>query len=486
LSRSRSVIGRLLIDGGACPVSLGTGRPQSTKALGNPNCALTDLEQLPRIVWGMPSEWEQAARLARRTGFGATGADVDAVVRMGPNHYASALLAADPTTDPGAKATPPPHFAPIARLGKQPSKTAKMQRNKQRGEQLRSLTAWWLRRMVAVEQPFGEKLTFCWHNHFATSAKKVKDASAMLGQNATLRTLGRGDFRRLAYAMLVDPAMLRWLDGQKNTATAPNENLAREFMELFTLGHGDAYTETDVREGARALTGWRFSHDGTAALRAKLHDDKPKTVLGVSGNLDAAGFCDAVLAQPGAPSYLATRMWGQLASDTTPSAAVVDRLVSAYGPKRDIGALLTALLTAPEFAAAQNSIVVTPVEWLVGVVRSLRVPIKTDADAVKLTRVLRGLGQVPFFPPSVAGWPSGQAWLSTAAVNVRMQAALSLTRAGDLSALDGTAPSRVDAVGHLLGVGSWSARSAAVLRAAASDPERLVAVAVNTPEYLTN
>jgi uncharacterized protein (DUF1800 family) len=114
------------------------------------------------------------------------------------------------------------------------------------------------------------------------------------------------------------------------------------------------------------------------------------------------------------------------------------------------------------------------------------VPVKTDAEAKKLLRVLKGLGQVPFYPPSVAGWPSGQAWLSTAAVSLRMQAALTLARAGDVSPLDGSAPSRVDAVAHLIGVGSWSARSSAVLRATASDPERLVALALNTPEYLTN
>ncbi len=436
----------------------------------------------------MPSQWESAARLVRRTGFGATGAQVDAAVQMGTAHYVSSMLAADPGADRGAKATPMPRFPAInyGDKGAARDKTAKKALNKQRGEQLKAMTAWWLRRMIAVEQPFGEKLTFCWHNHFATSAKKVKDPGLMLGQNTKLRTLGRGDFHTLAYGMLTDAAMLRWLDGQQNTSKAPNENLAREFMELFTLGHGDAYTEADVREGARALTGWRANLDGTTAFRANLHDNGSKTVLGVTGNLDAASFCNAALAVPGAARYLATRMWGQLVSDTPPSAAVLDRLVSAYAAKRDVSAMLAAMFTAPEFDAAHGSIVVTPVEWLVGVVRALRVPVKTDGDAIQLIRVLMGLGQIPFYPPSVAGWPSGQAWLSTAAVDLRLQTATALASAGDLSALDGSAPSRVDAVAHLLGIGSWSARSSAVLRAAASDPKRLVALAVNTPEYLTN
>ena len=434
----------------------------------------------------MLSQWETAARLVRRTGFGASGADVDAALRLGLARYVSSVLAADPAADRGAKATPAPHFAAIDYAGNKADKAARKELKKQRKDQLRSMTAWWVRRMVAVEVPFGEKLTFCWHNHFATSATKVKDPSLMLEQNAKLRTLGRGGFHALAYTLLTDAAMLRWLDGQQNTSKAPNENLSREFMELFTLGHGDAYTEADVREGARALTGWRANPDGGTEFRSNLHDNGPKTVLGVSGNLDAAGFCDAVLAVPGSARYVVTRMWRQLVSDAPPSADVVDRLVAAYGTKRDLGATLEAMLTAPEFATAHGSIVINPVEWLVGVVRTLRIPVKTDADAGKLMRVLHAMGQLPFYPPSVGGWPSGQAWLSTAAVDLRLQAASALVGAADLSALDGSAPSRVDAVAHLLGIGTWSARSSAVLRAAANDPQRLVALAVNTPEYLTN
>jgi uncharacterized protein (DUF1800 family) len=435
----------------------------------------------------MLSQWDAVARLVRRTGFGARGADVDAALQMGPARYVTAILRADPTLDPGARATPIP-WLPLVDVDVDGATDPATQerRRKQHNEQLRSMAAWWVRRMVAVEAPFGEKLTFCWHNHFATSAEKVRDPGLMLAQNAKLRRLGRGDFRSLAYAMLTDAAMLRWLDGEQNTSKAPNENLSREFMELFTLGHGDRYTETDVREGARALTGWRPSPSGGTEFRPNLHDNGRKTVLGVTGDLDAAGFCDATLAVPGSARYVATRMWGQLVSDIPPNSAVLDQLVSAYGPDRDLSAMLEAMLTAPEFAAAHGSTVVAPVEWLIGVVRALRVPVRTDAAAARLAFVLQAMGQLPLFPPSVGGWPSGQAWLSTAAVDLRLRAASSLVRTADLSALDGPTPSRVDAVGHLLGIGSWSARSAAVLRAAAGSPKRLVALAVNTPEYLTN
>jgi uncharacterized protein (DUF1800 family) len=341
--------------------------------------------------------------------------------------------------------------------------------------------------MIPAERPFGEKLTFCWHNHFATAATKVRNASWLRAQNETLRRLGRGDFRALALAMLTDAAMLRWLDGEKNTAAAPNENLSREFMELFTLGHGDAYTETDVREGARALTGWRIRRDGSTYLRAPQHDHDRKTVLGRTGNLDAAGFCDAVLAQPGAARYLAARMWGQLVSDTPPTSAVVDRLVATYGPVRDLTGLLRTMFTVPQFAAAAGTMVINPVEWLIGAVRALRVPVPDDASVRKLIVVLRALGQIPFYPPNVSGWPSGHAWLSSAAADARMKAASALVKAADLDAVSGAAATgRVDAVGHLLGVGAWTARTRAVLAGTVADPRRLVAVALNTPEYLTN
>jgi uncharacterized protein (DUF1800 family) len=435
----------------------------------------------------MGADWAGTARLLRRTGFGTTGAAVDAALAGGAASYVARLLADDPAADTGAVTTPVPTFDRIEPAGRSATKQQRAHRNKQVGSQLMALTAWWVRRMVAVEQPFGEKLTFCWHNHFATAATKVRDANSLAAQNATLRRLGRGDFRTLALAMLTDAAMLRWLDGELNTAGAANENLSREFMELFALGHGNGYTETDVREGARALTGWKIRADGSTFLNPRQHDSGSKTLLGVTGNLDQSGYCDAVLSQPDSPRYLATRWWGQLVSDTAPSAGLVDRLATAYGPGRSMTRLLTGMLTAPEFATAQGSIVIDPVEWLIGTVRALKVPVTDDDRARKLIVVLRALGQLPFYPPNVSGWPSGQAWLSTAAADLRMQIAAALVSGGDISVVTDAGPSsRLAATAHLLGIASWSAGTAATLRGAAGNPVQLVTVALNTPEYLTN
>jgi uncharacterized protein (DUF1800 family) len=341
--------------------------------------------------------------------------------------------------------------------------------------------------MVAVQQPIHEKLTLLWHNHFATSAEKVRQVSDMAAQNQKLRRLSLGDFRTFAYAMLTDAAMLWWLDAQTNTAKAPNENLAREFMELFALGHGNGYTEDDVRDGARALTGWVIKPGGEPSLVSKRHDRTAKTIFGVTRNFDAGEFCDVVLGQPKSPQYVAGRLWQQLASDTPPSPQALDRLVVAYGHARNLRALTHAILTDDEFTGSRAGIVNTPVEWLVGVVRTLRVPVDTPARLKMVDSTLHALGQRPFYPPNVGGWPHGRVWMSTASADVRMRAASQLARAGDLSTVDAVATGdRIDAVGYLIGIGAWSDRTVAALKPLTRNPVQLVAAAVNTPEYLTS
>ena len=436
---------------------------------------------------GQSTQWVATARMLRRAGFGVTGREVDAVVSRDWPAYVDSMLRASPGADPGAIATPMPSLEPPRAPGKGATPAARKQYNKQLSEQLGVLSEWWLRRMVAVNQPLHEKLTLLWHNHFATSAQKVRVAAHMGAQNQKLRTLSLGDFRTLAYAMLTDAAMLRWLDGQANTAQAPNENLAREFMELFTLGHGNGYTEDDVRAGARALTGWVIDADGRASMNPKRHDTGAKTLFSATHDFDAAGFCDSVLAQPKSADYVAGRLWRQLASDEPPSPRALDRLVSAYGPGRDLRALTKAILTDDEFTAGKAAMVNTPVEWLVGVIRALRVPVDEPARLRMVDTTLRTLGQRPFYPPSVGGWPSGQVWLSTASAGARLRAAAQLARAADLSGIEGTGPGdRVDAVGYLIGVGAWSDRTVKALQPLVRRPPQLVAGAVNTPEYLTS
>ncbi|MDT5048853.1 MAG: hypothetical protein QOG75_4747 [Mycobacterium sp.] len=436
---------------------------------------------------GQSDGWITTARVLRRTGFGVTGTQVDAVAAQNWSKYVDDALGADPEADPGARATPMPSLAAPRGPGKGASPPARKEFNRQLSGQMAELSQWWLRRMVAVQQPVHEKLTLLWHNHFATSAQKVRFASYMAAQNQKLRSLSLGDFHTLAYAMLTDAAMMHWLDAQTNTAKAPNENLAREFMELFTLGHGNGYTEDDVRQGARALTGWVIRPTGQTMVAPKRHDRTAKTIFGITGNFDAAGFCDAVLAQPKSPQYVAGRLWQQLASDTQPSPQALDRFVTAYGPHRDLRALTRAILTNDEFIKSRAAIVNTPVEWLVGVIRTLQVPVDSPARLKMVNTTLRALGQRPFYPPDVGGWPHGRVWMSTASADVRMRAASQLARAGDLSSVeDAAVDDRIDAVGYLIGVGAWTDRTVEALNPLVRKPAQLVAAAVNTPEYLTS
>jgi uncharacterized protein (DUF1800 family) len=434
---------------------------------------------------GQSTQWVATARMLRRAGFGVTGPEVDAVLTRDWPSYVDAILGANPDADSGAP--PMPSLAAPRAPGKSATPAARKQYNQQLSEQQGVLSDWWLRRMATVGQPVHEKLTLLWHNHFATSAQKVRVATHMAAQNQKLRTLSLGDFRTLAYTMLTDAAMLRWLDGQTSTAKAPNENLAREFMELFALGHGNGYTENDVRNGARALTGWVIGANGGTSMIPKRHDGTAKTLFGLTRNFDAAGFCDTVLAQPKSAEYVAGRLWRQLASDDPPSPQALDRLVSAYGPGRNLRGLTRAILTDNEFTGSRATVVNTPVEWLVGVIRALRVPLDQPARLKMVDSTLRTLGQRPFYPPSVGGWPSGQVWLSTASAGTRLNSATQLAHAGDLSSIESSAPGeRIDAVGYLIGVGAWSDRTAKALQPLVRQPPQLVAAAVNTPEYLTS
>jgi uncharacterized protein (DUF1800 family) len=425
--------------------------------------------------------------MLRRVGFGASGPQIDAVAGQDWSTYLDTVLGLDPDADPGAVATPRPTPTTPADPGNGGSATQVQEFTLALKKQMEELTSWWLRRMAAVQEPIHEKLTLAWHNYFATSAMKVPVAEWMGLQNQKLRTLKLGDFRTLAYTMLTDAAILYWLDGVRNSAGAPNENLSREFMELFTLGHANGYTEADVREGARALTGWFIGYGGQTAVAKEHYDTGTKTVLGVTGNHDHTAFCDIVLGQPSSAPFVAGKLWRQLASDAAPSAAALDRIVAAYGPGRDLKALTKAILTDPEFTAGAGTVVNTPVEWLMGVVRVLKVPIETPGILDAIVAALTVMGQRPFYPPNVGGWPHGYGWLSTTSTAARVWAADKFTEMGDLSVVENTPLSdRIDATGYLIGIGAWTDRTVAALKPLVSNPRELVAAAVNAPEYLTS
>ena len=412
------------------------------------------------------------AHLLRRTGFGASGPEIDAALAVGYAATVDGLFpAAEAAQDPGVAATPAP------------SLPAAVDRSADA-----DLLAWWLGRMTAARNPWPEKRTYFWHGHFATSLQKVRYASLMLKQNQTMRALGGGDFRTLFRTMLTDPAMMLWLDAEGSTAKAPNENLARESMGLFSLGVGH-YSETDVRQAALALTGWRLNRvSGAATFSTRNHAPGPETILGKTASFDADSFTDLLLSQPACPEFVVARHWFRLGSAATIPAATQRNLLAAYGAQADLGDLARALFTDPAFVGetARYALVKQPVEYVVGALRTLKIT-PTSQDLPVLRAVLDGLGQLPFYPPNVGGWPSGQLWLTTAALQARIDFARWAASAGDLSPVsDASTGSRIDAVGYLLGVDAFSARTAAALADVAANPPSLVELALLGPEYQVN
>jgi uncharacterized protein (DUF1800 family) len=413
------------------------------------------------------TERDTVSHLLRRLTLGPTATEVDEAVKAGAEATLTAALATigRPVTPPGLGADP------LGALAKGATREDRRQARRAARTQVTAATRWWLTRMT-TEAGAAEKLVFFWHGHWATSVQKVRSAPLMIGQQQTFRRYGGGDTGPLVRAMLHDPALILWLDGQRNTAKAPNENLARELMELFTLGVGN-YTEDDVKAGARVLTGWQVDRAaGTAKLLPRRHDDAPVTLLGRTGPLDVDGYADLLVRHPAHLPFLAQRLWVRYGSDTAPAPKV---------PGRDVTAMLRALVSDPAFAATRGQLVKQPVEWLIGATRQLGAGIGKQPE-----KQLRMLGQVPLRPPSVGGWPVGPAWLTTSSTQARLrigqQLAASAPAAVDEIG-DAAEPDRLGALARMLVVDAWTARTADVLTAAAGDPRRLLALALATPEY---
>jgi uncharacterized protein (DUF1800 family) len=414
---------------------------------------------------------EQVAALLRRATFGPTAEEVDAAARVG---YAATVdrLLSPRAADAGARDTPPPEFGtdPAAALTKQSTREQRQRARQEQREQGRRLVLWWLDRMVAADDQLGEKLVFFWHGHWATSVQKVRSAVLMRGQLDTLRRHGRGELRELASAMVTDPALILWLDGHRNTRKAPNENLARELMELFTLGPGH-YTEADVKAGARALTGWTVDRaTGTAAFARRRHDPAPRSILGETAAFDARSLVALLCRQPAARTFVAGRLWRRFASEAVPPPE--DLSGTAAMP------LLRAVFTHPTFAGTAGQHVKEPVEWAAGAMRQLGVRPSALGEQ-KRKQLLSGLdamGQVPLRPPSVGGWPSGAAWLTTSSLQARARLARLLAEAATVEARG------EDELARLLAVDAWSARTAAALKPIRGATQRLTAALIS-PEY---
>ena len=297
-----------------------------------------------------------------------------------------------------------------------------------------SIQSAWLARMLGGRAPLAERLTLFWHGHFATSQSKVADGVLMWRQMELLRARGAGRFADLLLAMSRDVAMVRWLDGNSNRKGHPNENYAREVMELFALGRG-AYSEAEVREVARCFTGWGSRHH-EFVFTPEFHDEGEKALLGARGRFGGEDAVRLVAAHPACAPFLCAKLL-RCFSHPEPSAAEVEALAAVWrASDGDLTHVLRALLLAPAFrdAARARALVRSPVVFAVSGARLCGLAELPETVASALDR----LGQVPFRPPSVKGWPDGTAWLTAGTLVERLRAADALAARAD--------PARADAL----------------------------------------
>jgi uncharacterized protein (DUF1800 family) len=354
----------------------------------------------PDIPWDL----RRVVHLHRRAGFAATWGEIRRDLKDGPQASVDRVLAG--TSRIGTQADFEERSCRLADAAESQMAPAR-------------LKAWWAFRMLEGPDPLGERLTLMWHNHFATSNLKVDDVAAMRRQNDTLRHHARGPFGGLLRALVHDAALLAWLDASENQRGLPNENLARELMELFSLGIGH-FTERDVKEAARALTGLAV-RGGESRLDLFEHDDGQKIVLGHAGRLGAAELLDILLDHHATADRLAWRICDALMGEGTVGPGMLSALAAGLRASRlDVGRAVETVLRSAHFFDRKNlgAMVLDPAGMVVGPPRALGL---TDrgVDPQALAAWMAAMGQDLFYPPNVGGWAGGRAWLSTRAVIAR-------------------------------------------------------------------
>lgn len=373
------------------------------------------LQALPASQWN----YAAAAHLLNRAGFAAPPQEIQRYVDLGLERSVEKLLSFE--SEPEFSAPPdwakpdPERFKRLREYRDATEKTRKelrrMEQREQR-ERLGELRQWWLARMASGNRPLQEKLTLFWHGHFATSSQKVRDASLMWKQNDIFRRNAAGNWLTMLEQVSKDPAMLIWLDQAQSRKEHPNENFAREVMELFVLGEGN-YTERDIAEAARAFTGWSFERGSQEfVFRANAHDRGNKMILGQLGPYKGEDVLRIIANQPQAAKFITAKLWKFFVEENPPE-PVINALAAIFqGSKLEFRPVLKTMFMSAIFyspGVVRNQ-VKSPTQWLVSSVRLL----ERDLPPQQITaNAMRTLGQELFAPPNVKGWDGGLAWITT-------------------------------------------------------------------------
>ncbi len=388
-----------------------------------PAMAESPLDPIPESQWTI----EAAAHLLRRAGFGGTPSEIQALHARGLRGAIDHLVDYEKVPNKGL-----PHFVP--KLTERPNyrllrtkpeeerrKVQQAYRRKDMG-QLIVLRAWWLGHMAATRHPLEEKMVLFWHGHFCSSQRDVRNSYHMYIQNATLRQHATGNFDKFVRAIARDPAMLEYLDNRVNRRQSPNENFARELMELFTMGVGN-YTEKDIKEAARCFTGWTFGANSFRFVRT-WHDTANKTLLGKTGDFDGDDVIDIIMQQPVTARYISGKLF-RFFAHANPSEALIDQLAAGFRKDYQIKPLLKKLFASKEFYSERSvrNKIKGPIYLAVNLMRQV------GADrslSLIMANMAQKLGQSLMDPPNVKGWAGGRNWITTSLLLERYNAAQSL------------------------------------------------------------
>ncbi len=398
-------------------------------------------------------DYWKAQHLLNRAGFGGQPSQVLALRNMGPEDAVDHLLNFEGTGDDPIRAD---RFDSTIMRPRTEEERNELQRARRTGDegaieryrqqrqqrqradrrQLTQIQDWWLQRMIETPAPMLEKLVLFWHGHFATAYRPVEDSYHMFLQNQLFRSHAAGNFKNdLVRGIIRDPAMIKYLNNNQNNRRSPNENLARELMELFTLGEGRGYTERDIKEGARALTGYTYQDD-VFRFNGRNHDDDEKTIFGRSGNWDGDDFVELIFSRPDSARFITEKLYRYFVNDapgsfTKAQDTVIRKLTQTLVRSGwELRPVLRQLLLSEHFYDSENigACIKSPTQLIVQAIRSLRTPAR---DLRTLNTACGYMGQSLMNPPSVKGWEGGRKWINTSTLFIRQNISLYLLTGRD-------------------------------------------------------
>ena len=388
---------------------------------------------------GDPFDRVKAAHLLNRAGFGGTDEEVRKVMNLGPMDAVEWLFEFPDASAEEQNKSDVPDLSAIQTLGanfrelrrqiqsKPPEQRKELQKQIQMAnrEAFIATFGWWMKRMAHGPHPLQEKLTLFWHGHFTTSFREERMSMLLWEQNELLRKMAAGNFRRLLHAISRDPAMLDYLNNNQNRKGHPNENYAREVMELFTLGIGN-YTEQDIKEGARAFTGWM--HDGTQFFfNARQHDAGVKHFLGHSGNLNGDQVLNIILDHPACAKFISSELFEFFVDPKPPKEVVESMAAMLRETNYDLRPVLKTMFRSKAFYSQQaiGVQIKSPVQLVAGTARMLEIDMPQPQMMFNLLTLM---GQVPLMPPNVKGWPGGHQWINSSTLFMRYNTGVRLAQ----------------------------------------------------------